>query len=180
MRDARPDVRHLGRSYTYVRFASGGRYCPGRSASRRRPLPKPAASAPPISPTAAMTPTTVPMKLSSKMSPVPMALATIPPITAPPIPSSTVSPAPMRCRPGSTRRARMPMTIPITMRPRICTPSSFPPRQPRNLWASKQPAERTEVEVQVFLGQAELLPQLLHSPIELHERLPQPLDLVLG
>jgi hypothetical protein len=60
----------------------------GAQTRRERLSPSVRASPTAIKPIAAMMPTIVPMKLSSKMSPVPIALATIPPTSAPPIPIS--------------------------------------------------------------------------------------------
>src|SRR5918992_1116637 len=45
---------------------------------------------------------------------------------------------------------------------------------------SEQIAERPEVEVQVAVLEAELALELLHPTLELHERLAEPLDLLVG
>src|SRR3954447_12949573 len=45
---------------------------------------------------------------------------------------------------------------------------------------SQQASERAEVEVQVLVAQSELGLQLVHALGELHERLPQAFDLVIG
>src|SRR5512135_1150692 len=44
----------------------------------------------------------------------------------------------------------------------------------------QQIAERAEVEIEVSLLQPEVLGQLAHAAVELHEGLPQPLDLVVA
>src|SRR6266480_2260447 len=41
-------------------------------------------------------------------------------------------------------------------------------------------AQRAEVQVQIALFELEVLGQLLHAAVELHEGLPEPLDLVVG
>ena len=44
----------------------------------------------------------------------------------------------------------------------------------------KPPAQRSQIQAEVLGRQAELLGQLRHPPVELHERLPEPLDLLVG
>jgi hypothetical protein len=61
---------------------------------------------------------------------------------------------------------------------RTCASKLFP-KTHLSFLASEQRAERTEIEVEVLVTQAELLLQLVHALRELHERLPQPLDLLV-
>src|SRR5690242_2033100 len=66
---------------------------------------------------------------------------------------------------------RPPFLLPLQSRDR-----SRPP-EPGN---SEQVAERPEVQVQIRPLQPELGDQLVHSLLETHERLPEPVDLVVG
>src|ERR671914_23171 len=50
----------------------------------------------------------------------------------------------------------------------------------RALDLSEEAPEWAQVQVQVLRRQSELLAQLLHPSVQLHEGLPQPLDLLLG
>ena len=70
---------------------------------RREPV-RPSAT--PTRATQAMTATTKPMMLSSKMPPVPSRFATSPPITEPTRPSSSVATTLRFCLPGFTSRAK--------------------------------------------------------------------------
>src|SRR5213593_3460888 len=50
----------------------------------------------------------------------------------------------------------------------------------RGVGALEQVAERAEAEVEVAVLEAELRLELLHPPLELHERLAEALDLLVG